>query len=169
VESHVERAARCVETIWGVALGAVDAGVDVVLEIGLLQRRERKRFYARVANAGVALCVVVVDADRQVRRQRVEARNLADRRCKHRSAAPHPGRTRRRDGADGRRARHRATAGREQTTTRRYAIHAGTPKIAIERKESTATPTAATPSWTPLGAMRPSSSLMATNTARSPR
>jgi predicted kinase len=75
VEWYVERAARCVETIWGVALGAVDVGVDVVLEIGLLQRRERERFYARVAEAGVALRVVVVDADREVRRQRVEARN----------------------------------------------------------------------------------------------
>ena len=75
IEWYVERAARCVEVTWTVAQSAVDVGTDVVLEIGLLQRRERERFYQRAADLGVPVSITVVDADRDVRRQRVEERN----------------------------------------------------------------------------------------------
>jgi predicted kinase len=70
---YVERAARCVDQIWRVAEGVLDAGVDVVLEVGLLQRRERADFYRRVA--GHAWTLYVLDAAREVRRERVEQRN----------------------------------------------------------------------------------------------
>jgi uncharacterized glyoxalase superfamily protein PhnB/predicted kinase len=76
-EWYVERAGRCVEQIWSVALEATELGSEVVLEIGLLQRRERERFYQRVKAAGLELKVHVLDAARDVRRERVNARNRA--------------------------------------------------------------------------------------------
>ncbi len=70
---YVERAGRCVDRIWHVTEAVLDAGVDVVLEIGLLQRRQRAAFYRRVADR--PLTIYVVDAARDVRRERVEQRN----------------------------------------------------------------------------------------------
>jgi predicted kinase len=75
LEWYVERAERCVEQIWRVAKTSIEAGHDVVLEIGLIQRRDRERFYERVDAAGFDLSVYVLDAPREVRRQRVEQRN----------------------------------------------------------------------------------------------
>lgn len=72
---YVERAARCVDQIWQVSLDALAAGVDVVLEIGLIRRAEREAFYARVDDAAVGLEVYLVDAPRELRRQRVAQRN----------------------------------------------------------------------------------------------
>ena len=46
-----------------------------MLELGLIQRRDRQRFYERVDDAGFELVVHVVDADREVRRERVRQRN----------------------------------------------------------------------------------------------
>ena len=76
VEWYVERAERCLEQIWRVAQDALAAGTDVVLEIGLIQRRDREAFYRRVDEAGVALVVHLVDAPRELRRERVAQRNL---------------------------------------------------------------------------------------------
>ncbi|HVJ16616.1 MAG TPA: AAA family ATPase [Polyangiaceae bacterium] len=75
MEWYVERAARAVEQIWSIAQEAVVAGTNVVLEIGLLQRRERVRFYDRVREAGFELTIHALDAAREVRRERVEQRN----------------------------------------------------------------------------------------------
>lgn len=72
---YVERAARCVEQIGTVARAIVQVETSVVLELGLLQASEREQFYARVAEAGVELTVYVVDAERDVRRERVRLRN----------------------------------------------------------------------------------------------
>jgi predicted kinase len=75
VSWYVERAARSVEQIWVVAKSVLEAGCEVILEIGLLSRRERAAFYERAADAGIPLTVHVLDAPRDVRRERVEARN----------------------------------------------------------------------------------------------
>ncbi|MDB4932675.1 MAG: hypothetical protein JWM10_5159 [Myxococcaceae bacterium] len=72
---YVERTQRCLEQIWRLTAGLVEAGTDVVLEIGLIQRRERARWYRRVDGAGYAMTVYVLDAPREVRRERVERRN----------------------------------------------------------------------------------------------
>jgi uncharacterized glyoxalase superfamily protein PhnB/predicted kinase len=77
MEWYVERAARCLEQIWSVAQGITDLGNDVVLEIGLLLRRERERFYQRVKDTGLELTIHVLDAARDVRRERVNERNRA--------------------------------------------------------------------------------------------
>lgn len=75
MEWYVERTERCVDQIWRVTTSAIAAGIDVVLEIGLIQRRARERFYERVDASGVGLTIHVVDAPRELRRARVEARN----------------------------------------------------------------------------------------------
>ena len=77
VEWYVERAARSVERIWAVAERVVEAGTSVVLELGLLRRSERERFYERVDGAGFDATIHVIDAPRDVRRERVSERNLA--------------------------------------------------------------------------------------------
>jgi predicted kinase/uncharacterized glyoxalase superfamily protein PhnB len=70
-----ERAQRCIDQIWKLARELTARGDDVVLEIGLLQRAERERFYERVTEAGLPLTIYVIDAARDVRRARVEERN----------------------------------------------------------------------------------------------
>lgn len=70
-----ERAQRCIDQIWKLAQQLTARGDDVVLEIGLLQREERLRFYERINDAGLALTLHVLDADRDVRRARVLERN----------------------------------------------------------------------------------------------
>ncbi len=72
---YVERTARCIDLIWKLAARLVEAGSNVVLEIGLIQRRERERLYRRVDAAGYTLVMHVLDAPREVRRERVEQRN----------------------------------------------------------------------------------------------
>ena len=73
IEWYVARAARSVDQICTVAREIIDTGTEVVLEIGLLARREREAFYGRVF--GCDLTVHVLDAAREVRRRRVEQRN----------------------------------------------------------------------------------------------
>jgi predicted kinase len=75
VEWYVERAARCVEQIIIVSSAVLALGTDVILEIGLLRRAEREAFYRRIEAAGHDMSLYVLDAPREVRRERVEARN----------------------------------------------------------------------------------------------
>jgi uncharacterized glyoxalase superfamily protein PhnB/predicted kinase len=74
-EWYVERAARSVERIWAVARQVVETGTSVVLELGLLRREERERFYGRLDGAGFGWTIHVVDGARDVRRERVRERN----------------------------------------------------------------------------------------------
>ena len=74
-EWYVERAGRCVEQIWALAQALVASGKGAVLEIGLLQRAAREAFYRRVEAAGLRLSVYALDAPRELRRARVQARN----------------------------------------------------------------------------------------------
>jgi predicted kinase len=75
IQWYVERASRCVERIWAVARDVAATGTDVVLEVGMLRRRDREQLYARAAEADLALTVHALDAPRDVRRERVERRN----------------------------------------------------------------------------------------------
>jgi uncharacterized glyoxalase superfamily protein PhnB/predicted kinase len=75
-EWYVERRARCTEQICAVAKAAGDAGAETVLELGLLRRDERERCYAWIEAAGFELTVYVLDAAREVRRERVALRNV---------------------------------------------------------------------------------------------
>ena len=75
LEWYIERTGRCLEQIWTQASRTLEAGSDVVLEIGLILRKDRERFFRRVDAAGHALRVYVLDAPREVRRRRLEQRN----------------------------------------------------------------------------------------------
>ena len=75
LEWYVQRTARCLELIWSLTQRLMDANVNVVLEVGLIQRHERERFYAQVDACAYGLTVYVLDAPRAVRRERVERRN----------------------------------------------------------------------------------------------
>lgn len=74
---YLERRERCRELLWDVALDALRCGVDVFLELGLLQRAEREAYYERARTDDLTLVVYVLDAPRSVRRDRVAARNLS--------------------------------------------------------------------------------------------
>jgi len=69
---YLERRERCRDVMWDVAQAVVAAGSDVWLELGLVTRAERA---AACARADVEL--YLLDAPREVRRARVEARNAS--------------------------------------------------------------------------------------------
>lgn len=69
---------RCIEQIWLVAVSLLDAQVDAVLELGLVQPAAREAFYQRVAAIDCELQVLVLDADKATRQQRVQRRNEDD-------------------------------------------------------------------------------------------
>ena len=75
VEWYVERKDRCIDQIWKLTCGLIEAGTDVILELGLIQRHSRQHLYDRVDVAGYKLTVYVLDASREVRRKRVRERN----------------------------------------------------------------------------------------------
>jgi predicted kinase len=77
MEWYVERAARSVEQIWNVARAILAHRTAVVLEVGLIRRSEREQFYALVDESGFDLTLHVVDAPRDLRRERVNERNRA--------------------------------------------------------------------------------------------
>ena len=72
---YAERKQRCIDQIWKLAVGLLDLDSDAILELGLVQRADRTRFYERIAAAGSAFTVYVLDAPPAVRRQRVRRRN----------------------------------------------------------------------------------------------
>lgn len=75
IEWYVERRRRCLEQIWAVTHSALEAGASVVAELGLIERRDRAAYYRRVDAAGHPLRVYLLDAPRDVRRDRVLRRN----------------------------------------------------------------------------------------------
>lgn len=72
---YAERKDRCLAQIWATALEILGAGHDVVLELGLVETASREWFYALVENVGYELTVYLLDAPRDVRRERVRQRN----------------------------------------------------------------------------------------------
>ena len=71
----MSRVERCRTTIWAACLQILASGRDVVLEIGLLREKDRGRFAALVEASGHRAEFYFVDADPDVRRQRVLQRN----------------------------------------------------------------------------------------------
>jgi predicted kinase len=75
IEWYLERKERCIEQIWKLTEGLRAVGSNAILELGLINRESRMHFYNRADAAGVDLCVYLLDAPREVRRERVRARN----------------------------------------------------------------------------------------------
>jgi predicted kinase len=71
-----ERKARPLDHIWNHARALQACGIPPVLELGLVQRRSREDFYSRARDASMELAVYLLDASRDVRRERVMRRNI---------------------------------------------------------------------------------------------
>jgi len=76
IEWYVERKARCIEQIWKVANSILNSGSSVILELGLIRRSDRSRFYALLEDTTHTLCAHIVEASESTRRERVKLRNL---------------------------------------------------------------------------------------------
>jgi len=72
---YLERSQRCIDQIWDTTQRLLRQDTNVVLEIGLIQKQQRNDFYQRVDTDGFDLKIHVLDADKELRRQRVERRN----------------------------------------------------------------------------------------------
>jgi predicted kinase len=72
---YMARKDRLVDLMWDHALALRVAGVTPILELGLVQRQARAEIYERARLAAVHLRVHVLDADRELRRERVARRN----------------------------------------------------------------------------------------------
>lgn len=73
---YLERKARLLDHIWNHAQAVLACGTPPVLELGLVQRRSREDFYKRAREARVELKLYLLDASRDVRRERVMRRNV---------------------------------------------------------------------------------------------
>jgi predicted kinase len=69
------RTVRCEQQIWTVARQLLGLGVDVVLELGFFTREQRRRVRDLATDAKVDVVVHFLDVPRDVRRERVRARN----------------------------------------------------------------------------------------------
>lgn len=76
MEWYIARKERCLDQIWETAKEVLDAGHDVVLELGLVERTSRERFCTQALGAGYELTIYLLDAPRDIRRERVRRRNL---------------------------------------------------------------------------------------------
>lgn len=73
---YVERRERVREILWETACEAVQTGLDVYLELGLVSALERAAAFERARGAELEMTITLLDAPREVRRERVAQRNL---------------------------------------------------------------------------------------------
>ena len=73
---YVVRKERLAMHIWTHAQALVASGAVPILELGLIQQASRRSFYDQVRAAGIELEVVVLEASREVRWERVARRNI---------------------------------------------------------------------------------------------
>jgi predicted kinase len=72
---YQEKKCRLLDLIWKHSIALLSSGTSPVLELGLVRRADREAIYARAEEAGVKLVIYVLDAPRDVRRERVRRRN----------------------------------------------------------------------------------------------
>ena len=73
---YLQRKERLLNHIWRHAQTLLASGATPVLELGLVQRQSREDFYQQAHDAGIELKIYVLDASREVRRERVVRRNF---------------------------------------------------------------------------------------------
>jgi len=73
---YLERKDRCIEQIWKITSELMKVGTDAILELGLIQLTNRQHLYSRIDLAGYDLTVYVLEASREIRRERVRKRNI---------------------------------------------------------------------------------------------
>jgi predicted kinase len=71
----IERVGRCETQIWQTGLAALAIGRDIVLDLGFTTREQRDRFRAQAMEAGHQVSLHHVTAARELRLERVHARN----------------------------------------------------------------------------------------------
>jgi predicted kinase len=76
VSWYILRKERLLALIWSHSRRLLASGVDVILELGLIQRQSRLTFGRQVRDEGFELVVHVLDAPLDVRRERVRRRNI---------------------------------------------------------------------------------------------
>ncbi len=76
-EWAVARAKRCEVRILAVSQNILSLGTDVIWDMGFMERDQRDRIIAAVAEVGFSVRLHVVDAPADVRRERVRQRNVA--------------------------------------------------------------------------------------------
>ena len=72
---YAVRKERLAGHIWAHAQVLLKAGATPILELGLVQQASRRAFYEKARAAGIELKVCVLEASRDVRRERVARRN----------------------------------------------------------------------------------------------
>jgi len=75
VSWYIERKNRLIDVIWNHSQRLLNAGCDVILELGLIQQAPRIDFCRKVLGNGFRLTVHVLDTPIEVRRERVRQRN----------------------------------------------------------------------------------------------
>lgn len=73
---YAEHKERLLRVIWSHSQELMSTGGDVILELGLIQAAPRTEFCRRVLLGGYGLRVHVLDAPLEVRRARVQRRNV---------------------------------------------------------------------------------------------
>lgn len=73
---YTERKARLLTLIWQHSRQLLAGGTTVILELGLIRHQQRSAFCRTVQAAGFEPLIHVLDAPREVRRERVRRRNL---------------------------------------------------------------------------------------------
>lgn len=69
------RVERCEAQVWSTVRALAEVGVDAVVELGFFTRDQRDRCRATAAAAGLAVRLHSLGTPREVRRERVRARN----------------------------------------------------------------------------------------------
>jgi len=72
---YTERKKRCIGQIWKIAVAILNAGSSVILELGLIQRSDREVFFDEIGPLGYVVYLYVIDAPKNVRKERVRSRN----------------------------------------------------------------------------------------------
>lgn len=71
----MERIGRMESLIWSHVVQLIKLDVDAVLDLGLLQRDHRQKFYDLAARDAIDICLHSLEADRELRWGRVQGRN----------------------------------------------------------------------------------------------
>jgi predicted kinase len=73
---YLEHKDRLLALIWDHSRRILSSGTDVILELGLIQRQQRTEFCNQIRDEGIEFLLYVLDAPREVRRERVRRRNI---------------------------------------------------------------------------------------------
>lgn len=75
MEWYASRVSRCKHQILSMTEKSLSNQVNVILEIGLLRRTEREKFFNWCDERNIRLKIYIFDVERSIRRERVKKRN----------------------------------------------------------------------------------------------